>query len=56
MGLNIFTFTFSLFGISLIYQIFKFDPSNPESCLRAFKLNNMSGLILFLTICSINYS
>ena len=55
MGLNIFTFTFSLFGISLIYQILKFDPSNPESCLQAFKLNNMSGLILFLTICSINY-
>ena len=56
MGLNIFTFTFSLFVISLIYQILKFDPSNPESCLRAFKLNNMSGLILFLTIYSINYS
>ena len=56
MGLNIFTFMFSLFAISLIFQILKFDQSNPESCLRAFKLNNMSGLILFLTICSINYS
>ncbi len=56
IGLNIFTFMFILFAISLIYQILKFNKSNPSSCLSAFKFNNISGLILFITICSINYS
>jgi len=55
IGLNIFTIMFIFFTISLIYQIFKFDKSNPKSCLNAFKFNNFSGFILFLTICSINY-
>ncbi len=55
IGLNIFTIMFIFFTTSLIYQIFKFDKSNPETCLNAFKFNNFSGFILFLTICSINY-
>ena len=55
IGLNIFTIMFIFFTISLIYQIFKFDKSNPKSCLNVFKFNNFSEFILFLTICSINY-
>ena len=54
MGLNIFTILFIIFASSLIYQILIFDKSNPKSCLSAFKLNNLSGFILFLTIYSTN--
>ena len=39
-----------LFVASLIYQIFKFKISIPKSCLNAFKVNNYSGLFLFLGI------
>jgi len=38
------------FMFSLFYQIKIYDPRKPYSCLKAFKLNNFSGLILFLTI------
>jgi 4-hydroxybenzoate polyprenyltransferase len=55
IGLNIFTMTFIFFIISLIYQIVIFDKSKPESCLTAFKFNNISGLILFLSIFLINF-
>ena len=51
-GINIFTLFFILFAISLIFQLIKFDKNNPESCLSAFKTNNISGLILFLGILS----
>ena len=33
-----------------LYQIKKFDLSNPSSCLNAFKSNNLFGLIIFLNI------
>ena len=56
IGLNLFTFMFFLFSASLFYQIIKFDKSSSESCLNSFKFNNISGLILFLTIFSINIS
>ena len=39
-----------IFMSSLFYQIKIFDSKKPSACLRAFKLNNISGLILFLTI------
>ena len=39
-----------LFFASLIFQIIKFDKNNPTSCLQNFKLNNYSGLFLFLGI------
>ncbi len=42
------------FILSLIYQIIIFDKNKPKTCLKAFKLNNFSGLILFLGI--FNYS
>ena len=33
-----------------LYQIKMFDLKNPSSCLRAFKSNNLFGLIIFLNI------
>ncbi len=38
------------FILSLVYQIISFDKNKPKTCLKAFKLNNFSGLILFLAI------
>jgi len=54
LGLNITTILLLIFMLSLIYQIIKFDKSRPDSCLSAFKFNNVSGFILFLTILTIN--
>ena len=54
LKLNIFTGLLVLFILSLIYQIKKFNKNKPEDCLSAFKFNNISGLILFLSISSIN--
>ena len=53
---NFFSFFLLLFSISLIYQIMKFDKNNSNTCLKMFKLNNLSGLLLFMGILSINYS
>ena len=47
---NFSTFFLLLFIASLIYQIFYFKVQNPLTCLKAFKLNNYSGLFLFLGI------
>ena len=54
IGLNIFSFLFISFCLTLAYQIFKFNKDKAKDCLHAFKFNNISGLILFLSICSIN--
>jgi len=54
LRLNIFTGLLIFFILSLIYQIKKFNKHKSEDCLTAFKFNNVSGLILFLSICSIN--
>jgi|TARA_B110001452_G_scaffold223570_1_gene196850 4-hydroxybenzoate polyprenyltransferase len=50
VGLNIFTILITMFILSLIYQIQIFNKNNPKSCLFAFKVNNLSGLILFISI------
>ena len=42
------------FIISLIYQIKNFNTSNPKSCLASFKMNNLTGLFIFLFIFSFN--
>ena len=55
LKLNYSIFFLALFIGTLIYQIFKFDKSNSKNCLDLFKLNNLSGLLLFLTFVSINY-
>ena len=50
MGLNIFTLFLFMFFLSLIYQLKIFKKDNPNSCLKAFKTNNLSGLLIFLSI------
>ena len=51
---NLFTLCLTLFFLSLIYQIKKINILKAQNCLTAFKSNNLSGLILFLGILSIN--
>ncbi len=51
-GINLTTLFFIIFTMTLIYQLKIFKKDNPAKCLAAFKFNNFSGLILFL---SINY-
>ena len=48
--INFSTLFFIIFIISLIYQLKIFKKNKPKSCLSAFKFNNISGLILFLSI------
>ena len=55
IGLNLFSLLFSSFVLNLIFQIKMFNKLNPNNCLKAFKLNNISGLLLFLGILSISY-
>ena len=50
MGFNIFTLFLFMFFLSLIYQLKIFKKDNPDSCLKAFKTNNLSGLLIFLSI------
>ncbi|RPH01439.1 MAG: 4-hydroxybenzoate polyprenyltransferase [Candidatus Pelagibacter sp. TMED153] len=54
INLNLFTILLIFFILSLIYQVKKFNKHKAKDCLVAFKFNNISGLILFLGICSIN--
>ena len=53
MNFNFSIILLFFFFLSLIYQLYIFDKKKPELCLRAFKFNNLSGLILFLTILSL---
>ena len=40
------------FILSLIYQLKIFKINNPKSCLAAFKINNLTGIFLFIFIFS----
>ena len=42
------------FVLSLAYQIKIFNIDNPKSCLATFRLNNLSGLLIFVFIFSFN--
>ena len=54
LKINIYYFIFSLFFIlSLIYQMIIFQSHNSESCLKAFKFNNITGILIFLSIFSL---
>ncbi len=53
IGKNFFTLFLFAFFLSLFYQLKTFKKEKQESCLMAFKINNLSGLILFLSIYSI---
>ena len=41
-----------LFTVTLIYQLIIFNHKVPKTCLRAFKLNNLTGFFLFLAVIS----
>ena len=43
-----------LFISSLIYQMKTFKINNPSSCLVSFKVNNLTGILIFLFIFSFN--
>ena len=45
-----------LFVLSLIYQVKIFKIDNPESCLKAFKNNNLTGIFVFILIFSFTFS
>ncbi len=50
LGLNFFTLFLIIFFLTLIFQIKIFKKEKEKTCLKAFKTNNLSGLILFLSI------
>ena len=45
----------TFFILSLIYQIKIFNIYNPKSCLFSFRMNNLTGLLIFLFIFSFNF-
>ena len=45
-----------LFILSLAYQIKIFKIDSPESCLKAFKINNLTGIFTFILIFSFTFS
>jgi len=52
-GKNYFSFLMIIFISTLIYQLVKLK-KNSKDFLKLFKINNYTGLFLFLSICSIN--
>ena len=40
------------FILTLIYQMKIFKPDRPETCLKAFKINNLTGMFVFIYILS----
>ena len=55
MEIDKYLLALSVFFIStLIYQIKFFKPDNPKSCQYSFKMNNLTGLFIFLFIFSFN--
>ena len=53
-GLNLFTFFLFFFLLSLFYQVINFKVNKTKNYLKLFKINNYTGLMLFLSIYSIN--
>ena len=49
---NLFFYFFMILPIShlFLYQIYKFNPKNPDKCLEIFKSNNFLGLFVFINI------
>jgi 4-hydroxybenzoate polyprenyltransferase len=52
--LNISSLLMLTYILSLMYQIIKFKKNDPVTCLKIFKINNISGLFLFFGILLIN--
>ena len=55
LGINLFSLLMISFFITLLFQVIIFNKNKPENCLRVFKFNNISGLLLFLSILTINF-
>ena len=53
-GLNNFSIFFMFYALSLIYQLVRFKKDNKKACLKIFKINSFSGLLLFVAIFFIN--
>ena len=49
---NLFFYFFMILPIShlFLYQIYKFNPKNPDECLKIFKSNNLLGILVFINI------
>ncbi len=45
----------TFFILSLIYQVKFFRVNDPQSCLFSFKMNNLTGLLIFIFIFSFNF-
>ena len=54
LGNNLFTFCLLIFICSLLYQLLELKKNKSENYLRLFKINNYTGLLLFISIYSIN--
>ena len=50
IGLNLSSLFILMFIFSLIYQLKIFEKDNSASCLKAFKINNLSGIFMFISI------
>ncbi len=50
LGINLSTILILMFLFSLIYQLKIFSKKNHANCLKAFKINNYSGALIFLSI------
>ena len=50
IGINFTTFFILFFSLTLIYQLKIFKMNKPENCLKAFKMNNFSGALIFFAI------
>ncbi|MAJ86305.1 MAG: 4-hydroxybenzoate octaprenyltransferase [Candidatus Pelagibacter sp.] len=48
LGINLVTALFLVFVFLKIFQVYYFDKKDSQKCLKAFKLNNLSGISLFL--------
>ena len=54
LGNNFFTYCLLIFICSLLYQLLELKKNKSENYLRLFKINNYTGLLLFISIYSIN--
>ena len=52
IGINLFFLLLLFYLFTLVYQLKIFHNKKPKSCLKAFKLNNLTGLFLFSAILS----
>ncbi len=50
IGINFLTVFLIFFYFTLIWQVKRFNKNDAKNCLSTFKINNYSGLILFITI------